>query len=445
MSLLKTSSRYLPTVNLARHTSKPCSHLTRYSQCYNSRNFHSSNTRFEDGNEVSQAARRRRSILEESEPSARVKARRAQAESEKVLESFKKDPMTLPPHAVWRQIFFFTQNDRVAIANPDSAQVVADHFVPEGEEGKIIIEAFPGPGQLTRALLKLPKERVAKIIVLEDNPRYLEYLKPLEEVDPRVKVVPLSGLEWSTYDSVQELGLLSDIETVAWGAGVHPKLQFVSHLPINVYGEQLMSQFLRLVPDRQWLFKFGRVKMNFLLTDYVWQRVTACPNDKNFRCKLSVIADAAVECKSLYYDELQPFRDHFHPILFRQIAVDADQRKTNHRKAGNPMRAVSVVPREKQIIEPGSLDVWDYCLRRLFVQKATAVGRAIPSLGPGAQSLLAQLEDNVDLKRTIRGLELKDWESVVRVFSEWPFAPSDLGITDSMLDNYKGRNTNHRH
>ncbi|THV05091.1 S-adenosyl-L-methionine-dependent methyltransferase [Dendrothele bispora CBS 962.96] len=417
MSLLRTSSRYFPIVS-PRHTSRVCHHAVQYSKC---RSFPLSRSY-----SIGLDEERLRPTVSERK---KTRARKAKVESDRILELVKKDPMTLPEHSSWRQIFYVSQNDRVAIANPQSAQLVAEHFIPKEETGKVIIEAFPGPGQLTRALLKLPKERVEKIIVLEDNARYLDYLKPLEDVDSRVKIVPLSGLEWGTYDTIQEMGLLENVKELEWDAGVHPQLQFVSHMPINVYGEQLMSQFLRLVPDRQWLFKYGRVKMNLLLSDYVWQRVTAIPGDKAYRCKLSVIADAAVECKSLLYDELQPFRDHFHPVLYRQPTSEAT---AGNRKVGNPMRTVSVVPREEQIIQSGSLDVWDYCLRRLFVQKATAVGRSIPSLGPGAQSLLTHLEKDVDLNKPVRALELKDWESIVRVFSEWPFAPSVRIISSNL-------------
>lgn len=57
---------------------------------------------------------------------------------------------------------------------------------------------------------------------------------------------------------------------------VHPRLQFISHLPITVYGEQLIAQILRLIPNRNWLFRFGRVKMNLLLSEYVWQVSPVC-------------------------------------------------------------------------------------------------------------------------------------------------------------------------
>ncbi|KAF5348737.1 hypothetical protein D9758_006819 [Tetrapyrgos nigripes] len=353
---------------------------------------------------------------------------------QQVYEEFLQDPSNLPPHRLWRHIFNVATNERVAIANPETADLVAKQFIPRGRKAATVIEAFPGPGQLTRALMKLPKTRVERIIVLEDNKTYLPFLKvdPLEQLDSRVKVIPLSGIEWSSFDSIQEMGLLDHVEEVPWDGGVHPKLQFVSHLPINVHGEQLVSQYLRLMPDRHWLFKYGRVKLNFLLSDYVWQRITAPAGDKIMRCKLSVVSECTSELNSLLFDELQPYPNHFHPILFRKYTLEADVRKGNNRKAGNPFRA---------LIKPGTLDIWDYCVRRLFVQKATAVGRAIPGLGPGAQSLLPELESQVDLKKTVRSLNVQDWNHIVQAFMNWPFAPTDLGISDSMLDRYEGRNS----
>ena len=52
---------------------------------------------------------------------------------------------------------------------------------------------------------------------------------------------------------------------------VHPQLQFISHLPSTVLGEQLISQLFRSIPNQQWLFRYGRVPLNFLLSEYVWK------------------------------------------------------------------------------------------------------------------------------------------------------------------------------
>lgn len=35
-------------------------------------------------------------------------------------------------------------------------------------------------------------------------------------------------------------------------------------------GEQFLSQLLRCIPESDWLFKFGRVPMNLVLSEYAW-------------------------------------------------------------------------------------------------------------------------------------------------------------------------------
>lgn len=52
---------------------------------------------------------------------------------------------------------------------------------------------------------------------------------------------------------------------------VHPQFHYVSHITAHKSGEQLLSQFIRLMPGKQWLFQYGRITMNFLLSDYLYR------------------------------------------------------------------------------------------------------------------------------------------------------------------------------
>lgn len=48
-------------------------------------------------------------------------------------------------------------------------------------------------------------------------------------------------------------------------------LHFIAHIPHTVAGDQLIAQLFRCIPDRSWLFKYGRVAMSFLLDQNLWQ------------------------------------------------------------------------------------------------------------------------------------------------------------------------------
>jgi len=55
--------------------------------------------------------------------------------------------LDLPPHSQWINYFptsGIALRGRISLANPETAALVADSFVPEGSKGKVIIEAYPG-------------------------------------------------------------------------------------------------------------------------------------------------------------------------------------------------------------------------------------------------------------------------------------------------------------
>ena len=177
--------------------------------------------------------------------------------------------------------------------------------------------------------------------------------------------------------------LLKDIATLAWEDGgscqcleptslpvncelaVHPSLHFISHLPSSIEGEQLIAQFFRSIPDQQWLFKYGRVPMSFILSDHLWKvqycllssiddlsnilkRISA-PLSANERCKLTVIAEATADCSyAMQPEALLPYPLHFHPAR-PSASTSPDARKHNTRRVGNPFQAINIIPREEQV------------------------------------------------------------------------------------------------
>jgi mitochondrial transcription factor 1 len=98
----------------------------------------------------------------------------------------------------------------------------------------------------------------------------------------------MDAYTWDTYQVIEDQGLLDDVGTKPWDAGgksllllqrptllifvlVHEKLHFISHLPQNVMGEQLIAQLFRSIPEKSWLFKYGRVPLSFALSQWVWE------------------------------------------------------------------------------------------------------------------------------------------------------------------------------
>ncbi|KAH9994962.1 S-adenosyl-L-methionine-dependent methyltransferase [Russula compacta] len=347
----------------------------------------------------------------------------------------------LPPIEDWLSHFPYASSavrDRISIRAPTSAIRVAHSFINSKKTStgnpKVIVEAFPGPGALSRAFLTLPPSQLKRLIILEDHGPYLEYLRPLVRADPRVRVVPLSGFTWETYSHLLESGDL-DVDIAPW-ENLHPELHFVTHIPQTILGEQLVAQLFRCIPEKSWLFKHGRIPMSFVLADWVWRRISSPPKGAE-RCKLSVVAEASSHFfPSLPPESLSPFLDHFHPATNPTRSGGGFNLRPETRRRGSPFLSVNIIPHDQQVIDKGKLDQWDYILRRLFVLKSTPLRGAISSLAPGADVLLDRLTDKklppeqrVDIRLRVKNLTVSDWALLARAFDAWPFAPDVCSFT----------------
>ncbi|EJT97360.1 S-adenosyl-L-methionine-dependent methyltransferase, partial [Dacryopinax primogenitus] len=303
-----------------------------------------------------------------------------------------------------------------------------------------------GVGSLTRALLEYPPSIIKRIIAIETHPPFLAQLSALARTDPRLHVLPASPYLWETYDELMSSSLLSDITPVPWEEE-QTQLQFICRLPLTLISEQLMSQFLRFVPLKAWLFKYGRVPMGFLLPLGLWERLSA-PTEVENRCKLSVITALTTHAHlSSPISLLQPYNSHFLPLpsaedtrlaLASPARAARDVRSPNKGKhIGHPYVAASFLPLREQHIPPSGLDTWDYITRMLFVQRSTAVKEGITNLGLGAKSLLKYLD--FDTQMTPRQLRAREWTQVVDAFEDWPFRPNIYAVMEEGGDGHSTR------
>ncbi|KAL0072669.1 hypothetical protein AAF712_000432 [Marasmius tenuissimus] len=106
----------------------------------------------------------------------------------------------LPPIVEWKDAFpsIKITRGRVSIANEAAAQQAANAFVPKGSRGKTVIEVFPESKETS---------------ITNTSP------KPLEQADPRLKVIHWSGMDWESYEVIKKEGLLDDIKEISWDAG----------------------------------------------------------------------------------------------------------------------------------------------------------------------------------------------------------------------------------
>ena len=147
-----------------------------------------------------------------------------------------------------------------------------------------VIEVGPGPGSITRSIIKkLPK----KLIVVEKDRRFAPTLEMLGEAFASV-----NGSMEIIYDDIVRTNLVPLIpedEKRNWEDGC-PNIVIIGNLPFSV-STHLIIKWLQAISEQSGLWSFGRSRMVLTFQKEVAERLIADVGQKN-RCRLSVMAQA---------------------------------------------------------------------------------------------------------------------------------------------------------
>ncbi|KAF3429294.1 hypothetical protein E2986_02693 [Frieseomelitta varia] len=147
-----------------------------------------------------------------------------------------------------------------------------------------VIEVGPGPGGLTRSIIKREPK---KLIVIEKDKRFKPSLEMLTDAFAAV-----NGKMEIIFDDVMTFhmeNVLPSTETKTW-TDKCPRIKIIGNLPFNV-STPLIIKWLRAISEKTGPWKFGRTRMTLTFQKEVAERLIAEPLDTQ-RCRLSVMAQA---------------------------------------------------------------------------------------------------------------------------------------------------------
>ncbi len=150
----------------------------------------------------------------------------------------------------------------------------AQHYDVQSWQGVNAIEIGPGPGGLTRALLKSPAKSVT---AYELDQRAVQALQPLKEV--------CAG----SFNLVQQDAMKADLGEIA------PPRVIVANLPYNI-ATPLLIGWLKKLREDQGAFQ----SMALMFQKEVAQRIVAQAGDKAFG-RLAVISQWLCDCAIMYH------------------------------------------------------------------------------------------------------------------------------------------------
>eukprot|EP01125_Pyxidicula_operculata_P022137 TRINITY_DN8908_c0_g1_i1.p1 TRINITY_DN8908_c0_g1~~TRINITY_DN8908_c0_g1_i1.p1 ORF type:complete len:315 (+),score=53.03 TRINITY_DN8908_c0_g1_i1:95-946(+) len=147
---------------------------------------------------------------------------------------------------------------------------------------KTVIEVGPGPGPLTRSILKAGCKN---LILVEKDPRFLPALNMLKEAaEGKSKVTIVQG----DILDVDEEQLLDESQLATKKAWEDPSdVLIVGNLPFAVATE-LLLKWIRQIHRRAGAFAYGRAGMALMFQKEVAHRIVAQPGSKEYN-RLSVM------------------------------------------------------------------------------------------------------------------------------------------------------------
>ena len=192
----------------------------------------------------------------------------------------------------------------------------------------------------------------------------------------------------------------------------------------NVTGEGsegLIMQWLSCIGNKNWLYRFGKMKMLLWMPSTTARKLLARPSMRS-RSKCSVVREAFTDTKLIAIsdrDELKGFDskclEEWDPIVFS--AADIWPTK------GKPIALVEMDPTDFDF----DVENWDYVTRHLMILKRTPLNIVMDSLGHGGQLYFnSRITDKELLKKCPIDLTNDEFIYITKLFTEWPFKPDIL-------------------
>ncbi|KAK9470290.1 S-adenosyl-L-methionine-dependent methyltransferase [Dipodascopsis tothii] len=343
-----------------------------------------------------------------------------------------------------------------------------------------IIDGYPGVGLWSRTLNQALQPK--KHVCLEVFRSYYQWLETYNSdliANGQMSLVPHDPFKWTSYLDIVKEGLVSP-PTVPLNR-VHDSLLFTMNLT-SVQGDQLLGQFLGCIGNRNWIQKYGRVRMLLWVRPTLAQKVLAQVGDVS-RNKTSVLASAYADVRPLFAMEeygtlpvvkAKQYDSEGNEIVVpkkrgRRTKAEAEALRKAEEENKAPKKGYMLIPpgklmndnvlvrgraknatypQEKPLVlleitpkenlcgslGPDAVDpfTFEYVIKQLFVSRKTPVGKGSSVLGPGAASYLAtKLSDRL-LAKAVTDLDTNELLELTQQFQNWPFKPDHL--FDSLED-----------
>lgn len=248
------------------------------------------------------------------------------------------------------------------------------------------MEVGPGPGSLTRSVLKHNPRRM---LVVEKDHRFIPALETIQSAVPEGKMHIHRGdiLKADVASLLTSLG----VEAQPWEDESDTKI--IGNLPFNI-ATALLIQWMKEIPERKGIFSLGRVPMILMFQKEVAMRITAKKGQKEYS-RLSVMVQHQCKAKCLF-------------DLDGSVFVPPPKVKAT---------VVYIEPLTTPVASP-NIYMLEYVLQRVFSQRRKQLRNSILTIHEDAMELLHLT--NIDPELRADNVPIEDWCRLADAYETWP-------------------------
>ncbi|QLL32630.1 hypothetical protein HG536_0D01520 [Torulaspora globosa] len=276
-----------------------------------------------------------------------------------------------------------------------------------------VLDLYPGPSQ--QAALFYNRYKPGQYAMMESRPDFFQHLSQ-EFAESPLEIYNKDPYEWSSY-----------VDLIDRSQAFVPEKQSLDHINdkflclanlTSTGHEGLLMQWYACIGNRNWIQRFGRVKMLLWVPTTAAIKLLGVPGSLS-RSKCSVVREAFTETKLVATSDTKEIKQFDssvmhanNPIIFSNKDVWPSREKG--------ISLLEVDPKAHDI----DLDNWEYVTKHLLILKKTPLLEALDSLGHGGKDYFkSKIEDKELLRKTPGELTNDEFIYITGLFANWPFKP----------------------
>lgn len=276
-----------------------------------------------------------------------------------------------------------------------------------------VLDLYPGPGQ--HSAIFYNKYNPKHYGLMETRPDFIGALHDNFDRSP-LQLFVKDPYEWTSYTDLidKEQLFLPEYQP---RDKLNDRFLVMANLT-NSSQEGLLMQWFNCIGNRNWLQRFGLVKMLLWVPTSAAAKLLAVPS-MQLRSKCSVVREAFTDTKLVALSDASDEK-HFDKHVWKESAPLIFNNEDTYPLRGPGIALLEVNPKNHNI----DLDNWDYITKHLLILKKTPLKDAVESLGHGGKEYFSQkIEDPQLLKKCPVELTNDEFIFLADLFNLWPFKP----------------------